>query len=58
MLKKIIGKHFVIGILERFDESLLLFAENLGWTKPIYYLKKNVTKHRRSYPELLVEHIM
>jgi len=35
-----------VGVLERFDETLLLFRRRLGWSWP-FYMKENVT--RRSY---------
>ncbi|MBD1381914.1 sulfotransferase family 2 domain-containing protein [Metabacillus arenae] len=35
----------VVGIMERFDESLFLMSQEFGW-KNINYKKKNVTKNR------------
>jgi len=35
----------VVGLTERFDESLILLKEKLGW-RNVYYLTKNVTKNR------------
>lgn len=36
-------RHFpVVGLLERFDESLLLMRETLGWRQP-FYVRENVT---------------
>ncbi len=32
----------IIGITERFDESLLLMARRLGWTRPPWYVRRNV----------------
>jgi Sulfotransferase family len=44
--KKNLQDHFtVVGLSERFDESLLLFRKRLGW-RNIYYVKQNVTKGR------------
>ena len=41
-----LNDHFlVVGLVERFDESLVLFSKLLGW-KNIYYVKRNVTYHR------------
>jgi hypothetical protein len=41
-----ISKHFpVVGISERFDESLILMKNLLGWRLHFYY-KENVTKNR------------
>ena len=33
----------VVGLVERFDESVLLFKRNLGWKMPLY-ARKNVTR--------------
>lgn len=42
-----LGQHFAAaGLLERFDETLLLFRRRLGWSWP-FYMKENVT--RRGY---------
>lgn len=42
-----LGRHFAAaGLLERFDETLLLFRRRLGWAWP-FYMKENVT--RRGY---------
>jgi hypothetical protein len=39
-----IGKGLVaFGVAERFDESLLFFAKQLGWRPPLY-LRRNVTR--------------
>jgi len=47
-----ISKHFAaVGLLERFDESLLLFKELLGW-KNIYYIKVNVSSERAQKQEI------
>lgn len=32
-----------VGIVERFDESLLLIAKSLGWKVPPFYMRENVT---------------
>ncbi len=38
-----IARHFaVVGVLERFDESLLLMRKALGWKYP-FYVKQNIT---------------
>lgn len=38
-----ISRHFsVVGVLERFDESLLLMRQALGWKLP-FYVKQNIT---------------
>ncbi|SRR6266545_19635 len=38
----------VVGVVERFDESIILFKRRLGWRVP-FYVRKNVT------PKLLAE---
>ncbi len=44
--RKNLQDHFtVVGLSERFDESLLLLRRLFGW-KNIYYVKQNVTKGR------------
>lgn len=48
-----IERHFLwVGITERFDESILVLAELLGWKKPPYYIKQNVNTARKSKPRL------
>jgi hypothetical protein len=50
--KRNLDEHFVVvGLSERFDESLLLLRKALGW-KNIYYVKRNVTKNRPSKQQL------
>lgn len=45
-VKKNIREHFaVVGLTERFDETLILLKRAFGW-KPPYYIKQNVTKNR------------
>jgi Galactose-3-O-sulfotransferase len=47
-----LNKHFAaVGLMERFDESLLLFKELLGW-KNIYYIKENVSAERTQKKEI------
>lgn len=44
--KRNLSQHFsVVGLVERFDESLVLMKQRLGW-KRIYYQKKNVGHNR------------
>ncbi len=44
--KKNIEQHFsVVGLTERFDESLMLFKQRLGWKIP-FYQPRNVNKKR------------
>lgn len=48
LAKKNLKEHFkVIGLAERFDESLILFQKTLGWKIPLYD-KNNVSKSRPS----------
>jgi hypothetical protein len=55
--RKNLEDHFtVVGLCERFDESLLLFRKLLGW-KNIYYVKQNVTKGRPTKQEVAREAI-
>ncbi|MCP4602708.1 MAG: sulfotransferase family 2 domain-containing protein [Proteobacteria bacterium] len=56
-LKKLSRECFSFGLIERFDESLLLLKDQLDWRAPLYYVKRNVTKHKRTYPKWLVETI-
>ncbi len=44
--KKNLSEYFtMVGITERFDESLLLLKKALGWNN-VYYVKQNVSKNR------------
>lgn len=44
--KKNLREYFtVIGLTEKFDESLILFNKKLGWEN-IYYTKRNVNKNK------------
>lgn len=46
--KKNIQEHFIcIGLMERFDETLILLKRFCGWKTP-YYARYNVNKKRRS----------
>lgn len=45
--KSNIEQHFaVVGLTERFDESLVLMAIELGWNWTPYYLNRNVTQDK------------
>jgi hypothetical protein len=48
-----IEEHFaVLGVTERFDESLILMSLALGWTRSLRYHRANVTRGlRRPIPE-------
>ncbi len=38
--------HFaVVGLTERFDESLLMMKRVLGWRKSVHYMRRNVRAH-------------
>lgn len=42
-----IEKHFaVVGLKERYDESLVLMSLALGWNWTPYYLSRNITKNK------------
>lgn len=50
--KRNLSEYFVaVGLVERFDESLILFKKLLGW-RNIYYMKQNVTHGRPSKREI------
>ncbi len=48
--KSNLNQHFYFGIVEKFDESLILFSNRLGWKliNLFYPVKSNVGKNRRS----------
>lgn len=47
LAKDNLKKHFVVtGLVERFDETLILLKRALGWDIPPYYFKTNVSKAR------------
>lgn len=49
-----LNKHFIsFGIMERFDESLILFKSKLNWENYPYYRKLNVTEGEKQIPEKL-----
>lgn len=50
--KSNLKKHFkIIGLAERFDESLIILKNKLGWKVPLYD-KNNVSKNRPSTKEV------
>ena len=50
--KENLRNHFaVVGLAERFDETLLLLAERYGWND-MFYTKQNATAHRPRLDEL------
>jgi hypothetical protein len=52
LAKKNLKEHFtLVGVLERFDEGLILLKRTLGWNIPLY-TKNNVTKNRPSKSDI------
>jgi hypothetical protein len=49
--KKNLREHLVVGLSERFDESLMLMKRVLGWSS-IYYVKANVGWNRTRKEEI------
>jgi hypothetical protein len=48
-----IEKYFeLVGITERFDQSILLMSEALGWEKKPYYRRENVSKTKKTSREI------
>ncbi len=45
----------LVGLTERFDETLLLLKKRLGWTAPIFYRKRNVTRGRPAVSSIPAE---
>jgi len=43
--KRNLREHFVVGLTERFDESLILMKRHLGW-RCVYYRRENVKPKR------------
>lgn len=44
-----LDEHFVlVGLTERFDETLCVLQDALGWSKNISYVRKNVARNRPS----------
>lgn len=44
-----IEKHFAaVGVTEKFDISLILFSEKLGWTRPLFYRRANVQTYEKA----------
>jgi hypothetical protein len=45
--KRNLQEHFaVVGLLERFDETILLFKRTLGWKRIPFYVKRRATPNR------------
>jgi hypothetical protein len=52
VLKNINGHFLILGITERFDESVLVMAHLLGWKKPPYYFRENSSKIRKNLSQI------
>jgi hypothetical protein len=53
--KRNLRQHFLlVGLAERFDESLMLFSKLLGWKK-VWYIKRNVVQERPAKNELPIQ---
>ncbi|MDB4452797.1 sulfotransferase family 2 domain-containing protein [bacterium] len=56
--KSHITEHFSwLGVTERFDESILILAGELGWEKPPFYFRENVAKKRNIVKDVKPEEI-
>jgi hypothetical protein len=44
-------KFAAVGLTERFDESLILFQQALGWPTPYYFKVKNAAQERARVPD-------
>ncbi|HEY0080868.1 MAG TPA: polyhydroxyalkanoic acid system family protein [Pyrinomonadaceae bacterium] len=57
--KENLRKHFaVVGLTERFDETLVLLKRRLGWTREVLSYPRNVNPHRMptaSLPQAVVD---
>lgn len=42
----------LVGLVERYDESLLLMQKALGWQRPITYVRRNVATNRPKVDDL------
>ncbi len=40
-----LARYFIVGLVERFDESLVMLTKAFGWRAP-YYVKSNITRTR------------
>jgi galactose-3-O-sulfotransferase len=53
--RNIRGHFGLVGLAERFDESLLLAKEIFSWTRPVHYVRQNVTRRRPSLEDIPLE---
>ena len=44
--KQNLRKHFIVGLTEKFDESICLLKSYFDWGTDVYYKKRNVTTNR------------
>jgi hypothetical protein len=56
--KYFLQKFCLVGLVEKFDESLVLFSEHLNWKNNLYYYKKNVSQGKIDQNEKLKEIIL
>ena len=47
-IKFFIEEFCLVGLVERFDESIILFRDRLGWKKNLYYYKINVSRKKQN----------
>lgn len=40
----------MVGVTSRFDEGLLLLAERFGWRRPLWYVRRNVSRGELAVP--------
>src|SRR5262249_40255443 len=50
--RNIVGHFGLVGLMERFDETLLIASEIFGWTEPLSYIPQNVTRGRPSSQDI------
>lgn len=48
-----VKRHFIwLGVTDRFDESVLLLSRILGWRRPPFYIRENVSKVRKNLADI------
>ena len=56
MAKRNLENHFaIVGLTERFDETLILLRRSLGWRRVPFYIRENTTKNRLLKNDLTTE---
>jgi Sulfotransferase family len=48
----ILGHFALVGLMESFDETLLIAKEIFGWSGPLRYVRQNVTRRRPSLDDI------